>query len=648
MVSESVYKDLNKANKKHFKDMVKLYDKKMYKKSLKKCESILETQPNHGETLAMKALIYNTVGRKTEARDTINKAIMCNFKSFTSWHIKGMIERTDRNFADAKKCFAQSSKIEEDNQKILRDLLLLELQVRDYENAVTSITKIMQKQARNKVYSTCYFLVNHLSGNYEVAEHFIDQNRDFLLSKMTRVEINELYMYEASLFRDDGKFEDALRVLKDNEKEIVDKVARLELLAELYVHTDKLEEAIKCYEQLIKKNPSCTNYYYGIFRAHGINLDNIDEKAEDQIISILKEKISEYPRLLFLQRFLLKYLNKEESFREHFVSYCKYFLDKGIPSLVNDIEKMIVSNEMKFRVVRETFEKYLKSMQEEDLAIDGVEQDPLQECFLLFFISQIDFLDGDYIKALELIDQSIEHTPTFIEAWQFKAKILTELGDKTGAEEAFKQAMHLDTADRFLNAECAKYVLKNGKQEEANEIMKRWSIDTTTEEITSFDLQNMWYEVESGYGHYKNDRLLEAFQMFHYTEKHLVTMHQDFYDFHFYTMRKFMLRSYLGIGKMQDSLRKNPHLLNGLIGLLKVLNKLYIKTELVSEEEKTKFNEWLNEEAKKHKEEDSESKTNWEEYDPPHDPLDKLSDPTSAKDLKRLMDAGLVNEAVKK
>lgn len=265
MVSDSVYKDLNKPNKKLFKELVKLYDQKMYKKAFKACEKIIATQPTHSETLAMKALILNTIGRKKESFEIINKAIMANLGSFTSWNIKGMIERTDKNFEAAKSCFSRSATIEDDNQKIFRDLILLELQVRDYPGAVNSVTKIMQKQARNKVYATVYFLVNHLNGNYEVAENFIEQNRDFLLNKMDRVEINELYLYEATLLKDSGKYEQAIKVLNDNQKELVDKTGRNELLAELYTKLGKKEEAIDCYEFLLNRNPSNANYYYGIF-----------------------------------------------------------------------------------------------------------------------------------------------------------------------------------------------------------------------------------------------------------------------------------------------------------------------------------------------------------------------------------------------
>jgi len=557
-----------------------------------------------------------------------------------------MIDRSEKNFQDAKKCFQQSAKIEEDNQKITRDLLALELHVRDYSNGVTSITKLMQKQARNKVYSTCYLIINHLNGNYDIAESFIDQNRDFLLNKMSRVEENELYIYESILFKDNGKYDLAIKVLQDNDKSIVDKTCKLELLAELYVQTNEQEKALDCYEQLLKRNPSCKKYYYGAFKAHGINIDSIDEAAEDKVTEYLNKKIEDHPKLLFLKRFLLNFLVREESFRTNFESYCKFILEKGVPSLVNDIEQMITQNEMKFNVTKSTFEKFLESVQK-DLTIDGQEVDPLQESFLLFFLSQSHFISGDYLKAKELVEQSIEHTPTFIEAWQFKAKVLYGLADKSAAEESFEEAKNLDTADRFLNAECAKYCIRNNHPDKANEIMKRWSVDSNTDLISSFDFQNVWYEVEHGFAHYEYGRYLEAFQMFNYLEKHLVTMYQDFFDFHFYALRKFMLRTYLDINKMQDSLRRNTYFQQGMVGMLKVLNKFYGKLTKGSEEEKENFKKWLQEEAFKHKDVEPE-KNSWEEFEAPHDPIDKISDPTCAKALKKMVDGDIVNEAVKK
>jgi hypothetical protein len=45
-----------------FKNVVKFYESKQYKKGLKNAETILKRFPNHGETLCMKGLIVNALG----------------------------------------------------------------------------------------------------------------------------------------------------------------------------------------------------------------------------------------------------------------------------------------------------------------------------------------------------------------------------------------------------------------------------------------------------------------------------------------------------------------------------------------------------------------------------------------------------------
>lgn len=177
--------------------------------------------------------------------------------------------------------------------------------------------------------------------------------------------------------------------------------------------------------------------------------------------------------------------------------------------------------------------------------------------------------------------------------------------------------------------------------------MKRWSVDVLTSEITSFEYQNVWYEVETAYSFIRQNKFLEAFQMFYYIERHLTTMFNDFYDFHFYTIRKFMLRTYMNIGKMQDSLRRNTNIQNGMIGMLKMLDRFYKKLNDPSEEKVKEFKEWVDTQAAVHK--DVEIDINkWEAYEKPADQLGKFDDPTSAKALKKLLDSGVVFEASKR
>ena len=174
--------------------------------------------------------------------------------------------------------------------------------------------------------------------------------------------------------------------------------------------------------------------------------------------------------------------------------------------------------------------------------------------------------------------------------------------------------------------------------------MKRWSGDPTTDEITSFEYQNMWYEVESGRCQYRLKNYLEAFKYFHYIDKHLVTMSQDFFDFHFYTIRRFQFRSYLNTAKMQDNIRTNTHVQNGVVEMLKVLHKFHKQADSLDEGEQEKFIKWLDEEVAKHPDRD-ENLHDWNEYSPLVDPLDKEFDPTSAKSLKKIVGKGIAAEA---
>jgi len=59
-----------------FKSVIKHYELKQYKKSMKQADSILKKFPNHGETLAMKGLVLNCLSRRDEAHALAKQALM--------------------------------------------------------------------------------------------------------------------------------------------------------------------------------------------------------------------------------------------------------------------------------------------------------------------------------------------------------------------------------------------------------------------------------------------------------------------------------------------------------------------------------------------------------------------------------------------
>ena len=64
------------------------------------------------------------------------------------------------------------------------------------------------------------------------------------------------------------------------------------------------------------------------------------------------------------------------------------------------------------------------------------------------------------MRALALVDKAIEHTPTLIELYVVKARILKHAGDIFEAVKCLEEAQSLDTADRYINSKCAKYMLR--------------------------------------------------------------------------------------------------------------------------------------------------------------------------------------------
>lgn len=113
----------------------KCYETKQYKNGLKLAKQIL-TNPKfteHGETLAMKGLTLNCLGRKEEAYEHVRRGLRNSLKSHVCWHVYGLLQRSDKKYDEAIKCYRNALKCEKDNLQILRDLSLLQIQMRDLE-----------------------------------------------------------------------------------------------------------------------------------------------------------------------------------------------------------------------------------------------------------------------------------------------------------------------------------------------------------------------------------------------------------------------------------------------------------------------------------------------------------------------------------
>ena len=118
-----------------FKRILKCYEQKQYKNGLKFAKQILVNPKfsEHGETQAMKGLILNCMGRKEEAYEHVRKGLTNDLRSHVCWHVYGLLQRSDKKYSEAIKCYRNALKWDKDNMQILRDLSLLQIQMRDLE-----------------------------------------------------------------------------------------------------------------------------------------------------------------------------------------------------------------------------------------------------------------------------------------------------------------------------------------------------------------------------------------------------------------------------------------------------------------------------------------------------------------------------------
>jgi peptide alpha-N-acetyltransferase len=60
------------------------------------------------ETLAMKGLILNSMGKKEEALENIRNGIKNNITSHVTWHVYGLWQRSERKYDEAIKAYKKA------------------------------------------------------------------------------------------------------------------------------------------------------------------------------------------------------------------------------------------------------------------------------------------------------------------------------------------------------------------------------------------------------------------------------------------------------------------------------------------------------------------------------------------------------------
>mmetsp|Transcript_11191 Transcript_11191/g.45544 ORF Transcript_11191/g.45544 Transcript_11191/m.45544 type:complete len:864 (-) Transcript_11191:84-2675(-) len=549
----------------HFRGAIKAYERKQYKKGIKLVNTILQQQ-EHGESLAIKGLLTNCMGKRDEAHALARKGLFKCLQSHICWHVYGLLHRSDRNYTEAIKCYRNAIKRNPSNMQILRDLAALQVQMRDLEGFLE--TRLEMVKIKHTLpthwYALCVAL--HLVKEYDAAILVMSHWENSVpASQATEerpdLERNERKLYLIRLYELAGKYDDALRLLDENEAEIRDKTGARERKGEMLLKVGRNEEAEKVYTQLLELNIENHNYHAGLRQALGLPTENSGLAAEDvqKLDELYSKLLEQYPKSTALKHLPLCFLPAGERFNEKLRAYVIPALRKGVPSLFATLQPLY-TDDKKAAAIGELVNECVALLKKEQKLPDSeVEEPPFTIIWLWYYLAKHYDMLGDTQKALDTIDEAIAHTPTIEELYMCKARIYKHAGATQKATVELEKARRLDLADRFINTKSTKYLMRSNAVERANKTIDQFTRDVDNGGKSNLhDMQCMWYEVERAEAHMRRQEPGLALKMIRCVDKHFEDITEDQFDFHSFCLRKVTLRAYTEMLEIEDRLYAHP------------------------------------------------------------------------------------------
>ncbi|XP_070265096.1 N-alpha-acetyltransferase 16, NatA auxiliary subunit isoform X6 [Myotis yumanensis] len=484
-----------------FKRILKCYEQKQYKNGLKFCKMILSNPKfaEHGETLAMKGLTLNCLGKKEEAYEFVRKGLRNDVKSHVCWHVYGLLQRSDKKYDEAIKCYRNALKLDKDNLQILRDLSLLQIQMRDLEGYRETRYQLLQLRPTQRASWIGYAIAYHLLKDYDMALKLLEEFRQTQQVPLNKIdyEYSELILYQNQVMREADLFQESLEHIETYEKQICDKLSVEEI--------------------------------------------------------------------------------KGEKFRELMDKFLRVNFSKGCPPLFTTLKSLYYNTE-KISVIQELVTNYEASLKTCDffsLYENGEKEPPTTLLWVQYFLAQHFDKLGQYALALDYINAAIASTPTLIELFYMKAKIYKHIGNLKEAAKWMDEAQSLDTADRFINSKCAKYMLRANMIREAEEMCSKFTREGTSAMENLNEMQCMWFQTECILAYQRLGRYGDALKKCHEVERHFLEITDDQFDFHTYCMRKMTLRAYVDLLRLEDMLRRHAFYFKAARSAIEIYLKLY-------------------------------------------------------------------------
>jgi peptide alpha-N-acetyltransferase len=256
----------------------------------------------------MKGLILNSMGKKEDALESIRSGIKNNMSSHVVWHVYGLYQRSERKYDEAIKAYKKALQCEKDSLTILRDLSLLQIQMRDLEGYKETRHQLFNLKPGQRQSWIGFAMSYHLLGDYDMAQSVLEEFRKTQQDRPAPSsdkpydnEHSEFLLYQNLVLREAEQYEDALRHIQIHEKDIYNKLALAEIKYDLYIRLNTFDRAETILRDLIERNPENKKYYFMLEKC--LHLTNSDEKSK-----LYENLIEKYPRADAPKQICLQFL----------------------------------------------------------------------------------------------------------------------------------------------------------------------------------------------------------------------------------------------------------------------------------------------------------------------------------------------------
>jgi tetratricopeptide (TPR) repeat protein len=416
---------------------------------------------------------------------------------------------------------------------------MLQLQMRDLDGFCQTRNQQLLLKPNAKVNWMAFALAKHLTGDLRGAVDVIDTYLGTLSQDSEELvrcyESGELALYKNSILAEiPDNYREALLHLGAVEGIVVDRGAWLMSKAEYQLKLKDYVAAKQSVMAMFDRGMTENYKVHSLFMCILLHVDNdvcnealrlngtqtlatmipLADAQKETIRKVYEtDLLDKYQQSPAVQRIPMSMMKVDE-LKAAVNERCRKDLAKGVPSLCSELCSLLWIDK-DGRYVRPTdpvdvkvhpfyqmfvgvVDEYVASLENSSKFSqhDETEASPDTLLWCWYLRAGLHEMVAEYSQGVALLDKCIDHTPTEVDVYELKARMLKSAGDIQAAVECISKGRDLDQQDRYINNLTTKYMLQAGMEEKARKTISLFAKHEGSPEHNLFEMQCFWYELE--------------------------------------------------------------------------------------------------------------------------------------------------------